>query len=225
MPILIVLVEDSGLAPEGERLTRLAVRSGGAAQRVSGASPLVSAALRLAPRAAGAYALRFRAPVWDAKAERHQVEIDARWRGARRTLRDEYVTEEALSAPWWRRPGPYVGLVALVLGALVTALLLRPRRLFTLRVEAGPEEGCRYEVYAAPLTLGAADGNDVTLAESSVSRNHAVLERRGRGVEVVDLNSENGTFVNGERVTRRVLADGDVIGLGDDVDLAFLDRS
>jgi hypothetical protein len=225
MPILIVLVEDSGAAPEGERLTRLAVRSGGASQRVTSTEAVVPAALRLAPRAEGAYALRFRAPVWDAKAERHQIEVAARWRGARRTLHEEYVTEEALAPPWWRRPGPYVGLLALVLGALAAALLLRPRRLFVLRVEAGPEEGCRYEVYAAPLTLGAADGNDVTLAETSVSRNHAVLERRGRGVEVVDLNSENGTFVNGERVSRRVLADGDVISLGTDVDLAFLDRS
>jgi hypothetical protein len=225
MPILIVLVEDSGAAAEGDRLTRLAVRSGGGSQRVTSTEHLVSAAMRLAPRAQGAYALRFRAPAWDAKTERHQVEIAARWRGAKRSIHEEYATEEALAAPWWLRPGPYVGLAALVLGSLASGLLLRPRRLFTLQVEGGPEEGCRYEVYAAPLTLGAAEGNDVTLAETCVSRNHAVLERRGRGVEIVDLNSENGTFVNGERVSRRVLADGDVISLGNDVDLAFLDRS
>ena len=61
--------------------------------------------------------------------------------------------------------------------------------------------------------------------ESEVSRNHAVLERRGRNIELADLNSENGTLVNGERITRRVLAEGDRISLGDAVHLIFEARS
>ncbi|MEO5989876.1 MAG: FHA domain-containing protein [Candidatus Eisenbacteria bacterium] len=39
------------------------------------------------------------------------------------------------------------------------------------------------------------------------------------------MNSENGTLVNGERITRRVLAEGDRISLGDAVQLIFEARS
>ena len=83
------------------------------------------------------------------------------------------------------------------------------------------DDGVWYEVFALPATLGAAAGNDLVLADAQVSRNHAVLEGRGRNIELVDLNSENGTFVNGERISRRVLADGDRVALGPDVHLIY----
>jgi pSer/pThr/pTyr-binding forkhead associated (FHA) protein len=114
-----------------------------------------------------------------------------------------------------------VWLAALLIALAAAALASRRRALFLLVVESGPEEGSWFEVYGAPITLGAAHGNDLLLFEPLVSRNHAVLERRGRSIEIVDLNSENGTFVNGERVSRRVLADGDTIRLGASVELTF----
>ena len=83
------------------------------------------------------------------------------------------------------------------------------------------QDGTWYEVFRLPLRVGAAEGNDIVLADSLVSRNHAVFERRGRTIELVDLNSENGTLVNDERVARRVLADGDRVSLGPDVHLVF----
>jgi pSer/pThr/pTyr-binding forkhead associated (FHA) protein len=83
------------------------------------------------------------------------------------------------------------------------------------------DDGIWYEIFGLPLTLGGEAGNDVVLADPRVSRHHAVIERRGRQVELSDLNSENGTFVNGEPITRRVLADGDLVSLGESVHLVY----
>lgn len=56
--------------------------------------------------------------------------------------------------------------------------------------------------------------NDLLLTDERVSRRHAVLRRLGRSYVLTDLESANGTFVNGQRVTERILAGGDVITIG-----------
>ena len=66
------------------------------------------------------------------------------------------------------------------------------------------------------LTLGRAAGNQLRLADPSVSRRHARLVATSHGVEVHDLGSRSGTFVDGRRVTGRVVAgDGQQLRLGD----------
>jgi hypothetical protein len=56
---------------------------------------------------------------------------------------------------------------------------------------------------------------DVAIPESSVSRQHFKLQLTGAGeVELADLGSQNGTEVNGRRVTRAALASGDTVVLG-----------
>jgi predicted component of type VI protein secretion system len=52
---------------------------------------------------------------------------------------------------------------------------------------------------------------DLRLEDPNVSRQHAAIERVGSAWFIVDLGSTNGIFVNGQRVARRALADGDVI--------------
>lgn len=54
----------------------------------------------------------------------------------------------------------------------------------------------------------------VCLSDVNVSREHAAFEREGTGWAAVDLGSTNGTLVNGERVGRRRLTDGDVVTVG-----------
>jgi DNA-binding transcriptional ArsR family regulator len=64
-------------------------------------------------------------------------------------------------------------------------------------------------------TLGHGESNDVVLSDRLASRLHAVLERYAAGWCIRDLNSRNGTFVNGERVFgERTLHAGDELRVG-----------
>lgn len=64
-------------------------------------------------------------------------------------------------------------------------------------------------------TIGRAPKSDVCIRDSSVSQRHAriVLAPSGEAI-VEDLASTNGTFVNGEKIVRRVLRDGDRVNIG-----------
>jgi hypothetical protein len=67
----------------------------------------------------------------------------------------------------------------------------------------------------AQSTIGRSRENDVTLDDAVVSSQHARLTWNGRGWVLEDLNSTNGTFVNGKPVERAVaVRQGDVIELG-----------
>jgi hypothetical protein len=67
---------------------------------------------------------------------------------------------------------------------------------------------------ARTTVLGRGAEADVRLSDTGVSRRHAELRLEGDQVTVVDLGSTNGTVVNGRRVERTVLAEGDVLELG-----------
>jgi FHA domain len=220
-PVLVALLTDPRGAPEAERLTRLGMRSGGAVARVRVIDDLGSAVDRLVARTRGSYRLSFRPLNWNPKLDRHELRVAVTLEGQVRSATATFETDDVVAASWWQRPAPWLWLGVMLAGAAAALLALRRRPLFVLYVESGEEEGYRYEVYATPLTLGAAAGNDVTFHEPRLSRNHSVVDRRGSGIEITDLNSENGTFVNGERVTRRSLADGDQISLGQTVELTF----
>ncbi len=62
--------------------------------------------------------------------------------------------------------------------------------------------------------IGRAGSCDIVVPDPSVSRRHAEVAREGGRFYIKDLGSTNGTFVNGRRVSRQLLADGDLIGLG-----------
>lgn len=64
------------------------------------------------------------------------------------------------------------------------------------------------------LTVGRDPGNDISIDDPAVSRAHAVIITVGNDRIVEDLQSSNGTFVNGARVSRQILKHGDVIEFG-----------
>jgi pSer/pThr/pTyr-binding forkhead associated (FHA) protein len=68
-----------------------------------------------------------------------------------------------------------------------------------------------------PLTIGRASDNDVELSKDEfASGHHARIESQRDGVWILDLNSTNGTFVNGSRLDgRRILKEGDIVQVGD----------
>jgi len=63
-------------------------------------------------------------------------------------------------------------------------------------------------------TVGRTPENDIMLDTGFISRHHAVLLASSRFTIVEDLNSTNGVRVNGRRVTRQVLHDGDIVTIG-----------
>jgi transcriptional regulator with GAF, ATPase, and Fis domain len=78
------------------------------------------------------------------------------------------------------------------------------------------EEGSRSELALERpvVSIGRAVNNDIRLSSSLVSRHHCRIEFGGEGTFVVDLGSANGTLVNGEKVTRRLVEPGDKIQVG-----------
>ena len=72
-----------------------------------------------------------------------------------------------------------------------------------------------YPLLDSAYTLGRAPSNTISIPDGSVSSQHARIVRTPEGFVLEDLQSRNGTFVNGEQVTdKRLLADGDLIRLG-----------
>jgi pSer/pThr/pTyr-binding forkhead associated (FHA) protein len=66
----------------------------------------------------------------------------------------------------------------------------------------------------AVKTIGRAKGADLIIDAALVSRVHCRLEAGKDGVDVTDLSSTNGTFVNGKRVEQATLANGDTLRVG-----------
>jgi hypothetical protein len=71
-----------------------------------------------------------------------------------------------------------------------------------------------------PLAIGRDPQNDITLDDRRVSRKHAEIRLRLGRYTLYDLQSTNGTYVNGRRVAEVVLADGDRLSIGG-VELQF----
>ena len=65
-----------------------------------------------------------------------------------------------------------------------------------------------------PLTIGRRAANDIVIDNLSVSGAHARVQYDGRDATVVDLQSKNGTFVNGERVLETALQHEDAVTIG-----------
>jgi hypothetical protein len=76
-------------------------------------------------------------------------------------------------------------------------------------------EGREHQLGATPITvIGRSSECDIVVGDPNVSRRHAEVRKLGRGYSLVDLDSTNGTEVNGQRVTETSLMNGDVIGVG-----------
>jgi len=84
-----------------------------------------------------------------------------------------------------------------------------------LVVQSGSEPGRIYEVAGRKVVVGRQSGNDVVVPDEQVSRKHAEIEERSGVLVVTDLNSSNGTFVNGTRISSpQTLRAGDTVQVG-----------
>jgi transcriptional regulator with GAF, ATPase, and Fis domain len=96
--------------------------------------------------------------------------------------------------------------------------LLNPR----LMAMSGPLEGRVWAITDDPLAVGRDAANQVTIGDSAVSRKHCTISQVSQGVyEISDLESHNGTLVNGIPVVRAPIQHGDKIRVGTS-DFVFL---
>ncbi|HYG82750.1 MAG TPA: sigma 54-interacting transcriptional regulator, partial [Pyrinomonadaceae bacterium] len=82
-------------------------------------------------------------------------------------------------------------------------------------VITGPLKGSVFELDESELSIGRDSTNRVRLADSLLSRRHCRVTRAGERFILADLESLNGTFVNGRPVREHTLADGDLIDVGE----------
>ena len=91
-----------------------------------------------------------------------------------------------------------------------------------LSVLRGRRRGATFQIGGATTVLGRGERAEIRLDDDGVSRRHAELVRLDDGaLQLRDLGSTNGTFVNGERVAERVLEDDDRVALGTTTLLKF----
>jgi predicted component of type VI protein secretion system len=78
---------------------------------------------------------------------------------------------------------------------------------------AGQEQKT-YQLDKPRLVVGREASCDVHIDNLGISRNHCAFVNKGEAFVVQDLNSSNGTYVNGQKITERFLNDGDEIIIG-----------
>jgi pSer/pThr/pTyr-binding forkhead associated (FHA) protein len=86
--------------------------------------------------------------------------------------------------------------------------------LITLRVLDGADRGRVFDDVPTPVTIGREEGNTIQLNDERVSRFHLKIQEDREKVVLTDLESTNGTKVNGEDIQLRILRFGDMIALG-----------
>jgi pSer/pThr/pTyr-binding forkhead associated (FHA) protein len=74
--------------------------------------------------------------------------------------------------------------------------------------------GRTQELKGEKTSIGRVEDNTFQIAEPSVSSHHCEVLQRGSEVVIKDLNSTNGTYINGEKITERVIKPGQILRLG-----------
>jgi preprotein translocase subunit SecG len=77
--------------------------------------------------------------------------------------------------------------------------------------------GASYELRKGRVTIGSAIDNNITIEDRLVSRRHASISVEGQECVIDDVGSKNGVFVNGQKIIRCELRNGDAVRLGNTV--------
>lgn len=86
-----------------------------------------------------------------------------------------------------------------------------------LVARGGEHEGKAWYLNRNRTTIGRGTDNDIVLLDIAVSRHHLRIDRHGDGFRLLDLQSGNGTYINGRRVLDAELYDGDAVEVGNTV--------
>ena len=83
-----------------------------------------------------------------------------------------------------------------------------------LAVVDGPSRGARAQVGSEIARIGTADGNDLVLADRTVSRFHCEVVLRGEAILIRDCGSTNGTLIDGVRIREAEIPPGTLVRIG-----------
>ena len=81
----------------------------------------------------------------------------------------------------------------------------------------GTDKGKDYRILKEKTSIGKQDDSDIVIKRDFISRNHAVLTYEDQKFVLTDLHSTNHTYVNEEKISRRILRDDDRIKFGETV--------
>lgn len=84
----------------------------------------------------------------------------------------------------------------------------------SLRVIQGADRGLLFRNLSVPITIGREEGNSIQLSDERVSRFHVKIQEDDGRLVVTDLDSTNGTRINGHVCNLKILRIGDTIALG-----------
>jgi pSer/pThr/pTyr-binding forkhead associated (FHA) protein len=84
----------------------------------------------------------------------------------------------------------------------------------SLIIKSGSFSGTRFEIATPDVIIGRTPTSDLTLVDEGISREHAVISWDADHFSIEDLQSTNGTRVNGKRIRSVELQDGDQIQIG-----------
>ncbi len=83
-----------------------------------------------------------------------------------------------------------------------------------LIIERGKNSGTRVPLLAFPVIVGRDKTNSLSVSDHEVSRQHFRIKKRGRLFILEDLDSRNGTYLNGDKIINSVIQNGDKILIG-----------
>lgn len=93
---------------------------------------------------------------------------------------------------------------------------------YRLVVRQGPIPGQVFELTKSEVIIGRDIANDFVINDAEVSRRHARLTLEGERYKIEDLNSTNGTYIDGQRLMGpHLMAIGEIIMFGDNVGVIF----
>jgi ketosteroid isomerase-like protein len=100
------------------------------------------------------------------------------------------------------------------LQAAAATVRSQPSNWPALQIDSGPDRGLLFPISEDTFSIGRALDNGLVLRDPATSLHHAQIECRAGELVVADLESTNGTYVNGERIRQRPLVNGDRLGIG-----------
>ena len=86
-----------------------------------------------------------------------------------------------------------------------------------LHIVSGPEEGTTYQLVGKNINIGRQSDNDIVLKDLKASRHHVQIFFKDNRYIVKDLNSQNGVFINNQKIIESEVRSGDFVSIGNTV--------